>query len=440
MSTKGNMIPSTLTSNGNIGFYFDGKMQSIGTDHPNYNKIKEAIKNGDGNALRRLVDVPKVIERFSSNRVRVENGVVYYGEKALHNTLTKRILALMQEGFGFDHMIKFVDNIYQNPSNRAVNELYDFLDHFALPITEDGCFLAYKAVRNDYYSITAGAELPITGKYRKDHDGNRLFNGIGETLELIRNEVDDNREQHCSKGLHCGAIGYVKSFGNITDAKPNVSNGGNRVMVIKVNPKDAVSVPSDCSCEKIRVCKYEIIGEMDDLTNLLTKAVYTSTGTDLDPDYNEDDDCCGCDGCDDETPHYNDESCCCDEDNGCDHCLGDSSDSCPDDYDAGYERGFKDGKSHARKLHKDEDESEYSNGYVNGYNEARKDEYKQKPILAPTAVTSADINDYDTGYADGWRDGTNGRPHTERVLFKTFYSQSEKYQAGYNDGYEDSAI
>ena len=34
-------------------------------------------------------------------------------------------------------------------------------------------------------------------------------------------------------------------------------------MIVRFNPKDAVSVPTDCECQKLRVCKYEVIGEFD---------------------------------------------------------------------------------------------------------------------------------------------------------------------------------
>jgi hypothetical protein len=33
------------------------------------------------------------------------------------------------------------------------------------------------------------------------------------------------------------------------------------MVVVKINPADVVSVPSDCACQKVRVCKYEVVSD-----------------------------------------------------------------------------------------------------------------------------------------------------------------------------------
>lgn len=30
-------------------------------------------------------------------------------------------------------------------------------------------------------------------------------------------------------------------------------------MVVEINPKDVVSVPNDCDCQKLRTCKYKVV-------------------------------------------------------------------------------------------------------------------------------------------------------------------------------------
>ena len=35
------------------------------------------------------------------------------------------------------------------------------------------------------------------------------------------------------------------------------------IVIVKINPKDAVSVPSDSSYEKLRTCKYEVVGQYE---------------------------------------------------------------------------------------------------------------------------------------------------------------------------------
>jgi hypothetical protein len=52
-------------------------------------------------------------------------------------------------------------------------------------------------------------------------------------------------------------------------------SSGDRVMIVKVNPADAVSVPSDHEFQKLRVCKYIVIGESD---QVLEAPLYTASG------------------------------------------------------------------------------------------------------------------------------------------------------------------
>jgi hypothetical protein len=36
---------------------------------------------------------------------------------------------------------------------------------------------------------------------------------------------------------------------------------GQRTVIVKVNPRDVVSVPLDCDCQKMRVCEYEVTAD-----------------------------------------------------------------------------------------------------------------------------------------------------------------------------------
>ena len=79
----------------------------------------------------------------------------------------------------------------------------------------------------------------------------------------------------CSNGLHAGALNYVASYGSV--------ESNDRIVIVKINPEDVVSVPSDCNCEKLRTCRYEVVGEYQ---GELLKPLYKSEfGED---DYHED--------------------------------------------------------------------------------------------------------------------------------------------------------
>jgi hypothetical protein len=40
------------------------------------------------------------------------------------------------------------------------------------------------------------------------------------------------------------------------------SFGGERIVILKINPRDVVSIPTDYNNSKGRACRYEIIGEL----------------------------------------------------------------------------------------------------------------------------------------------------------------------------------
>lgn len=343
---------ATITEN-NISIYMNGVLYPpIHKSHTNFEKIKTAIKDKNWSVIPDLIDVAKTVKKYLSKQssVRLEDGVLFYKDKPLNNHITKRVLALLDEGFDFKPLLNFIENLHQNPSFRAVNELYSFLEHFALPITEDGHFLAYKAVRNNYFDIYSG----------------KFDNSVGKRPSVDRNTVDENKDNHCSHGLHVGAITYVTQYGAFGSG---IQQGGNRLMIVKVNPADAVSVPGDHNCTKLRVCAYEVIGEITDIKNILDRAVYTAKGdtseakinnSDLDSDDSDGCDDCGC-GCEEEV----DDSLTTDQ-------LSASVPSDTEEADE-YFKGKKDGKNDADLGFPYENpgvSTKYDRGYKNAYRDA----------------------------------------------------------------------
>lgn len=259
---------NAIINQNSIGVYLNGALRTINKEHPHFEEIKAAIKINDSDEVEKLIDKTETINEYGRSKIYVENGQIKYNGKVLDNHLTRRLTSLMEEGFGVDNLVAFIENLYQNPNEESINELYDFLEHFALPITEDGCFLAYKAVTNDYLDIYSRT----------------ISNKIGDEPFVDRIAVDSNRYIHCSAGLHVGAIGYVKSYGHCY-RKPEAGYG-NRIMIVKVNPRDAVSVPNDCSCQKLRTCRYKVIAELADYDKILERAVYTAEAEEKQSDCN----------------------------------------------------------------------------------------------------------------------------------------------------------
>ena len=253
---------------GNLTVVLKNKSHQVLPDHLNYKMIMEALPTASEDELLGMVDVETAVASFSDGRVTVENGVVKFDGDEVHGSISKRILEFMKNGLPFEPLVQFLHNVMENPSMQSQRELYDFLEHENLPITEDGYFLAYKAVRSDFKD-----------KYRGVFD-----NSVGQVCEMVRAKVDDNREAGCSQGLHAGALSYVASYGSV--------DSGDKIVIVKINPKDVVSVPKDCDCQKLRTCRYEVVGLYEgELDRPMYSADYSNSpiyNDDYDPDYDED--------------------------------------------------------------------------------------------------------------------------------------------------------
>ena len=222
---------------GNLTLVLNNRTYQVLPDHINYKMILEALPTATADELLDIVDVEKAVATFSDGLVEIKNGQVTYEGEVVHGSISKRILEFMSKGLPFQPLVNFLNNLMENPSMQSQKELYDFLEHEHLPITEDGHFLAYKAVRNDYMD-----------KYRGTFD-----NRVGKICKMQRAKVDDDRPRGCSNGLHAGALDYVAGYGSV--------ESGDRIVIVKINPRDVVSVPSDCNYEKLRTCQYEVVGE-----------------------------------------------------------------------------------------------------------------------------------------------------------------------------------
>lgn len=250
------MVPYRLTPT-SVNVLLGGKSHTITQDsHFNYSKIREAIKAGEFDSLEELFDVSKAVETFSEGLVSVVAGEVLYEGQPVHNSLTHRMLEQMREGFNIRPMAAFLSNLMLNPSKRAVDELYTFLEACGLPITEDGHFVAYKKIRDNYTDIYTG----------------RINNALGQIVSMRRNLVDEDKSRTCSAGLHFCSMDYLPHYGG--------SGAGYRVILVKINPADVVAIPADYNNTKGRTCRYEVIGEVpiDDLDLGEHSVVFTSTG------------------------------------------------------------------------------------------------------------------------------------------------------------------
>lgn len=251
-------IPFIHTSSG-ITVVLDGKSHTVSTKALNYKEVVDAVKKGDIKQLAKVIDVRKAIAVRTNGKVTVDGYGVFYNGEAVHSALSSRIVEMLREGFNVTPFVKFMENLMTNPSKRAVDELYSFLEACDLPITADGHFLAYKRVRSDYKDIHSGT----------------MDNSVGKVLTMARNKVDEDKNRTCSAGLHFCSKSYLPHFG---------AGYGSRVVVVKINPADVVAIPADYNNAKGRTCRYEVVDELplDEAESLINEL-----RSDFSSDYSE---------------------------------------------------------------------------------------------------------------------------------------------------------
>lgn len=213
-----------------------------------YEKVLAAAKKNDLGGIKLALIPPvkeKVLAKIDGFKVTKEG--VFWGDQLLHGVVVNRIMEFVKAEQPIEPMVRFLSRLYQNPSHTSREQLYMWLQHKQIPITDEGTILCYKAVRSDFYSVHSGQQIPLQGKTDKD---GRIFNGVGETIELRRHDVDDNTRNHCSNGLHVGSLAYVRDF---------CPHGG-VMLIVELDPADVVSVPEDCDCQKVRCTRYKVVG------------------------------------------------------------------------------------------------------------------------------------------------------------------------------------
>lgn len=228
---------SYILGGDSVTVFLDRKPYAINRTAKTFNTVMRAISESNVDALRAALDIRKtIVDSFAkiSDKVRVEQNKIFYEDREVTGLVAARVFDMLNMNVDIKPMVRFIENLMQNPSKRAVDELFGFMDACKLPITEDGYFLAYKRVNNNYTSV---------------HDG-KTDNSIGKLVEMPRNAVDEDAQRTCSYGLHFCSYDYLTHF------------SGERIVVLKINPADVVAIPVDYNNSKGRACKYLVVDEI----------------------------------------------------------------------------------------------------------------------------------------------------------------------------------
>lgn len=280
----------------NIVAFIDGELHVAHSTQPNFEEIKALLVDGAGevedtDALRDLFDPSKrAAEIFEAlgDRVSVKGGVIYLDGDAVHNSLSDQVIRFMREGVeGWQPLVKFFEKVQSNPNEHSREQLYSWLTSNEFSIADDGDIVGYRGVSKD-----------DEGRYWAGHRGQAIVNGVpvngavenpvGGVVEMARSEVNHDPTTGCSTGLHVSNYAYAQSYGSST-------------LEVRVNPRDVVSVPTESGWQKVRVCRFTVVDEVEAPHG--SAVVFNASASDFDE---IDDETC------EECEEYS-EDCCCED-------------------------------------------------------------------------------------------------------------------------------
>lgn len=269
-------------------FDADGYSKVVDQGHPYFTKILQALIEEPQNRgkIEGLID-PEISIREAvskvSNRVTVDRNNVYVDGMAAHGSLAKHIIAKIHAGDDdWGRFVRFLLSLWENPSAKAQEAVWAWVEKHGVTITEDGRMVGYKG-------LVRGTDLDGNAVPTSYHAGpNNFIDGVlygetdkpyhvphvlGTTISKRRADVDDNDRLACSTGLHVGGYSYAKTFGENREDGYRYSTMGKMAStfaLVAFAAQDVVSVPSDGTTDwKIRVTKYEVLEFLDEVADVL---------------------------------------------------------------------------------------------------------------------------------------------------------------------------
>lgn len=232
-------------------FTEQGSTFTADSGHRNFQEIVERIKDAESESeIETLFDLSTVLDKEFSRigeRVLVRSGELLFDGESVDSSVASLAVRFHEQGNTdkLEAIVAFMEKLAQNPSENSRKQLYNWLTANNFSITDDGDIIAYKGVRltgNGFQSSSKGTAI-VNGVW---HRGN-IPNTPGTIIEMPRGDVVDDPHNPCSTGLHVGDWSYASGFASIT-------------LLVKVNPRDVVSVPNDANHRKVRCCRYKVIG------------------------------------------------------------------------------------------------------------------------------------------------------------------------------------
>lgn len=222
---------SHIVSNSGITVVFDDGPKMLHKSSARYQEALDALKSSDVSRLREIMDPRGAIKKYSNNELSFDNdGSILFEGLRFGTKMESLLKSCMSRDLPWEVVARFATNCLANPSSRVHGEIESLLASENLPITEDGCFLAYKLVTVDNLDADHG-----------------IFDcSIGKTVEYPREKISRHAKKGPERGLSAGGRAYTNS-GFV-----------GKTVVVKINPADVIGVYMHPYREAV-VCRFSVV-------------------------------------------------------------------------------------------------------------------------------------------------------------------------------------
>ena len=181
---------------------FNGSTHITNRDSELGKKLFSAIKKDELQKLPGLLSGEEDAPPPKNIEYKIINNHLYINNVIVPDQLGYNIRLFHDAEIPNDRLLRFAENLLENPSYRCVNNLFEFIQDNNLPLTEEGTFIAYSDVVDN------------------------------ETV--LRNQVDENIETICAGLRVSGKPGFFE---------------------VEVHPKDVVAISEHelkvCCCKRL---------------------------------------------------------------------------------------------------------------------------------------------------------------------------------------------
>lgn len=236
------MNNNLMVTEKNVELFYNGKVYSVLKGEGKFKLISRLVKENPVKTqedMDLLIDkVYKIISAVSEIKKDFKKFTKEFDMNIFPDFIQVKLKSYLENKFPIDSIVNLWKNIKENPSEQSKEHVFKYLNENNFMFTEDGCFIAYKKVTEEF----------------RDCHTNRFDNSIGAVVSMPREQCDFNPNVDCSVGFHVANLGYARGF------------SGSRLLEVKVDPKDFTSIPTSAS-GKMRCCKYKVMREVTNMTD-----------------------------------------------------------------------------------------------------------------------------------------------------------------------------